>query len=657
KQQVSCDHTQPVCLRCRRRKQDRHCVYTVSSKSTTAVVEASLPSSASVTSPIIRSEDVEYSRTSLPISASGMSPSLVRTPKDRPPAARANATGYLGYTSYCTVIEETLSILSGERQDNTPGDSMGEDPIHISPKVLQLGVTILRHVPYPEEGNNLFQRDSTIYDTWINRIAQRFLGTLYSTFGKHLGHDRTVANYEEMARRICFNSSRPVSKLPDTDAWLDQFCGPNLRWESLGLLFNYWDLGQSRLQRNDPRPREIYPTRTTQECLILCVELGQEFSDGNLFLVYLKYRRTTLESCISGDASRQTWQYHADMISSLTFLGMHAEDTSHSSYEPTLCSESIRRIVATAIIIDKVTVAFTGRPPLLSQKFVTTPMPLDLKDDYLFLGHEARVEKVRNTLDERGWNTEGGFYSSTYTRARFMLAKIREQIAGIALGSESHTSVEDLQSLKEKQAADVSGFPPVLLWRPDDLIDHNVDPQALFTRLLLRLETVLNEFFLERLFLRKGHTDGGPLLAASFELVSLVLHLWTHLDRFERVRQDFEWLLVGYGAPGGGILCKCLLKSRSSTLSVSEPHITRSAVIQKLSLLVGFLDWVKPKAPNADLCHEIKSVIQQVLDQALNMAPNDTTILEGPDWNFGAQLDFSFDLMDTFDWLRTDFAT
>lgn len=114
--------------------------------------------------------------------------------------------------------------------------------------------------------------------------------------------------------------------------------------------------------------------------------------------------------------------------------------------------------------------------------------------------------------------------------------------------------------------------------------------------------------------------------------------------------------LIGYGASPGGILCKCLLKSTSSQMHPSKPAITRSAVIQKLSLLVGFLDWVSPSAPNADLCKDCKSVIQCVLDQALNSVPGESPLaLGGMDWDFSPQLDFNFGLMDTFDWMRSDY--
>lgn len=68
-------------------------------------------------------------------------------------------------------------------------------------------------------------------------------------------------------------------------------------------------------------------------------------------------------------------------------------------------------------------------------------------------------------------------------------------------------------------------------------------------------------------------------------------------------------------------------------------------------MLIGFFDWVQPSAPNAKLCANCRGIIQQVMDQCLNTSiqPAGPTF---PVWDFGEQPDFSFELMDTFDWLR-----
>lgn len=114
---------------------------------------------------------------------------------------------------------------------------------------------------------------------------------------------------------------------------------------------------------------------------------------------------------------------------------------------------------------------------------------------------------------------------------------------------------------------------------------------------------------------------------------------------------------MAYAVPGGGILCLELLKPTLHIRPHRDPRITRSSIIQKLSLLVGYLTWVSPSGPNGNLCSDARSVIQRVLDQTLNTAPS---VHEPPaviDWDYSTQVDFEFDLLDTFDWNRPDFPS
>lgn len=192
----------------------------------------------------------------------------------------------------------------------------------------------------------------------------------------------------------------------------------------------------------------------------------------------------------------------------------------------------------------------------------------------------------------------------------------------------------------------------------------NITIETVYSRTLVQIEQLQNIFFIERLLLRRGHPDSGELLRISYEMVTLTLTFWLHKDRFIGVRADFEWLVssyfillpcsrssltnkgkvMAYAAPGGGILCLELLKP------TNNPNVRRSAIIQQLSLLVGFLAWVSPGAPNADLCANCRTVIQHVLDHTLNGIPH-----EGGLGHFDANEGFfNFDLLDTFGWLRAE---
>lgn len=84
-----------------------------------------------------------------------------------------------------------------------------------------------------------------------------------------------------------------------------------------------------------------------------------------------------------------------------------------------------------------------------------------------------------------------------------------------------------------------------------------------------------------------------------------------------------------------------------------NPKITRSNIIQQLSLLIGFLDWVGRRGPNGDLCLSCSTVIEGVLNYVLNPRDDESWPPSNMD---DMQLDFNFELFDTYDWLRGDAA-
>ncbi|KAH8894588.1 hypothetical protein GQ53DRAFT_858041 [Thozetella sp. PMI_491] len=500
-----------------------------------------------------------------------------------------------------------------------------------------MAITVLTHVPEPEQGYALL-REPKPMDTWIHIIARRILGSLYREFGAVFGKNRSQAQLEWLAHKICMNCTRCVSDNTNgPDEWLAQFEGPNLRWESLA---------DPERKLPDIRPLYDYYFPAAHECLVRCIELSQEFCDSNVILLYLHYRQTNLESLVSGEAGRQVWRSHATTVSAVTFFGLHAE-TDGSDYRPTLQSEAKRRVLAAVIDVDKELAAFTGRMPLLSHAFTTKPLPLDLKDEYLFMDEETLFAKAQETLDSRGWNTEGGIYSATYLRGGVILSRLREQVIEIALG---HAATK-LKALQEETIAE---FPGQLVYSPADLLDPAVGDIEIQARLSVRFEKLQNEFYMDRLLLRKGHVDDGTLLNTSFELISAVITLWTNAHRFVRNRANLGWTSICYGAPAGAILCKELLRPTLSGLHPKNPAITRSSIIQKLSLFVGCLEWVTMWGSNRELCRECKSVIQRVLDHALNATGAEQQMTGLTDWDLDVPLDFNFDLLEAFDYLRPD---
>lgn len=190
----------------------------------------------------------------------------------------------------------------------------------------------------------------------------------------------------------------------------------------------------------------------------------------------------------------------------------------------------------------------------------------------------------------------------------------------------------------------------------------------LYAKLLIRLEYLQNRFFIERQANKlENVTLSTRLIQVSTEIVSLTLVFWTHKDRMLAVNADIAWLVLGFASPAAGILCLELLRQDTLEDASTNRSFSRSELVQKLSLLRGLLDWIKPLnvMPNRNHTNFVGKVIERVLDQTLN-APRDFSLgmgnwgqeLElgfGEDLELGAATnDFAFDLLDTFDWLRPD---
>jgi hypothetical protein len=107
-----------------------------------------------------------------------------------------------------------------------------------------------------------------------------------------------------------------------------------------------------------------------------------------------------------------------------------------------------------------------------------------------------------------------------------------------------------------------------------------------------------------------------------------------------------------YGMPSAGILCTELLKQVRQPNEV-DVKLPTSEVVQNLSLMIGFLEWIRPTAGNYKLCQRMSRVIRRVLDQVFapgeNQSAQNNEITPAEDTS---STDFvSFDDLDDFEWL------
>ncbi|KAL6855627.1 fungal-specific transcription factor domain-containing protein [Trichoderma novae-zelandiae] len=651
RRKVACDHRTPTCSRCGRGGIADKCVYLPQpgqpnhrhgSISRSAAVPPSRPSSGAA---------------SVPVSS-------------RPPQANHSEcnVGYLGATSFSAFYEEAQKRLpAADKRESESEVMLPLKGVEVFSHLDEVALSVLRQIPDKASSQLLARLYSSFYGGWNWLSGQWLNDSLWTAFGTALDREtRDEEQLRRMAFKLCRNGAVSLEEShTDVQAWFDEYSGSNLRWESLGLLFIFWAGGARRLPERPAICSDCevlhhnhagHLVRQYKAAAWKCIELSRDAANSNMLLAFLVLGHSLLESNISGDAGMQYWRTHGDLMAMTTYLGLHVSPNA-DPMDCAITTQAKRQLFAAIFTHDKVTATFTGRPAFLSRRFSSTPLPLDMSDDMLLSRHPpAGYGDYR--VDENGWSTDGKIYVTTTLRARAMLAYVRDEILEIALQSMEFGGKSALLNLKRREMQIVAGFPPCILYQPDDVNNPDVSGRDLYARLLVWLEHLQNLFFIERL-LSKQDSEEAPsrLFDISLEMVTLAHLFWTHQNRLKTVEDCVEWTTASFAAPAGGILCMELL--RGTTHGALSPAATKAVVVEKLGMLAAFLDWVGPGSPNYDICSGVKRVVRRVLEQALEM-PVQTNLLDGgghwsmEDWSPDLNSFFNFDLLDTFEWLRPE---
>ncbi|KAF4447031.1 hypothetical protein F53441_9392 [Fusarium austroafricanum] len=450
-------------------------------------------------------------------------------------------------------------------------------------------LVVLQYLPGRPEALMIFHDEPGPENTasWSHVAISRIIKSLRQLFRRFEGSESFE---EQVADVLCRNTSRPIQDTFEKfDDWIAQFCGPNIRWESIGLLWAHVEglsdalstLYHRQLQWVEGKQSSVI----SHEHLHYCIEITRQFTAGNDLLLDLCRRQAALGTLVYGDASPVYWNSHSLCISMLLFLGHHASgEASRPQLEPekpSFCVENRRFIYSYIFAGDKSMVSFTGRPPLLSRRYCSSLPPLDLPDSCMT--SEDTLTEEFNALDYRGWNTKGEVYSNSYIRARYLMSCVFDEVIEVALGKDAHPTIEYLQSIKARVTQTFIEMPSHLIFKYEDLDDPDLDIHVLYLRILLHLAHRRDIFVIERLLLAHGAIDDGSLLTISFDLVKVTVMLWIHKNRFAPMRRNFEWLLVAYGGPGAGILCQELLRPTFFGVHPLNPTLSRSNIVQQLT--------------------------------------------------------------------------
>ncbi|ESZ95424.1 hypothetical protein SBOR_4165 [Sclerotinia borealis F-4128] len=635
KAKTRCDHTIPICLRCQRKGAATNCIYVPSHPS-----NHGHSSNSSISGFTHRVEDV--------INDPQPTPKISESTDLRVDGAAPSrkVLGFYGPTSF------SAPFLENENDFVSDVDEGGESPLDpistsTSPTLpilandqqnaqMSSGIRILSQLPDQVTCEFLMARYYTVKSmeyAFHKPTILYCMQSLWTTFGQSLRRPRKVEKLRDIVNLLSRNTSTDFPDSEDGKAWLSSLSGQQAAVMRNKEQESFFDT-QSGRRKN----RLVFATEL-HDCAEDCLQICSKMDVGNILMLSLLWKTNTLESKIIGDTSVKLWRRQGETIHLATALGLH-----HCDARPdagvTTSLEIKRRIFSAVFVNDKTLSIFTGRPPGLSHRYNSCPLPLDLEDEVLLADKEA-IQEAASKLDENGWNKE-------------------DEILEISLGNVNQFSEGRILELRKRNEELQDQLPPWL--RLSASTPTNFSTTTHWIQTTLKFNCLQCTFILEQVFVKKVDGDRQPLLDTSRQLLALTVSMWTSRDRFLTYYSEYDWIIMCYGIPSAGVICVELIKEMGNPAIEPAYYLPRSEVIQNLSLLVGFLDWVRPTAANHDLCGRMQQIVKRTLDKILDPpkitnTPRTSSATTVPisDMNFEHIVMDDLDWLDTIDWAKGPF--
>jgi len=148
-----------------------------------------------------------------------------------------------------------------------------------------------------------------------------------------------------------------------------------------------------------------------------------------------------------------------------------------------------------------------------------------------------------------------------------------------------------------------------------DTIPKSSEGRVLVSQAYLMLNLLQNRFLIDRVAITRGFPKGQRLLNTALEMMDLTNMFWIKSDQLMVYASSFDWIFTCYGIPAAGVLCVELLKQATGQ---NVLQFSRSDAIQKLTMFIGFLEWIRPTDGNFLLAGRLKKVVRRILDRVLD---------------------------------------
>ncbi|KAI9054513.1 hypothetical protein LZ554_001670 [Drepanopeziza brunnea f. sp. 'monogermtubi'] len=559
-----------------------------------------------------------------------------------------------GTTRYSAVFSENHAsfgpaILDEAGEIGARVPHSGSNPPHLglddSNARRELAINTMMEFPTLRTCESLMQNVPEMYDVWQSPVMIRqCLNQVWTEYGACLGTNRSRESVSVMVDDILETGKRPLSN-PDprgTDgtSWHNWFGGPRLRWEMIGILFTWAGMIFRHKQECDrifELPEQQGRNRKTaaenmRVCANSCLRLCDDFVEINDIIIVLMKNCAKLRSNIISDESDHLRMDFGTTGAAFITAGLHRLPVS-----PILTPLSQYRCIISSSFfhLDKCESLFNGRPPILDKRFCYIPLPLDLSEEDVYNGDE-RFQAAVKRLDANGWNTDNQIYATTWLRAVSLLSPIREEILGLSLTASLKYTKAQVDALVTQLEQIVGTYPPHIRYHTIEHPDHSQSrkraPHEIYLITRIQLDILQCAFLLQRLLVSRGYCNGQKLFNIAYDMIHVVLSLWSDSEHLRDFNFAFDWIILSYGIPCAGILCLELLRASNlappmaptETMPSPTPvQLSRSEVVQTLTMFIAFLNWIRPTDNNVQLCGKFKKVVKRIIDTAID-APRPT---------------------------------
>lgn len=553
---------------------------------------------------------------------------------DKDTAFRQSAR-YYGPTSFSAVFSEGAKLSEdldiGEARRKHPANwpfgqpLLGrERPSAPSVRMHQV-LKALWNIPSREMCEKLLGTFDSLHHYLMNSVMIRHcIETLWSSFGAELDGPRTYEKLARIANVLFKNEEMPLSQAPEDGMdWLNGFMGQNLRFEMMGMLFCFFGMSYQTLQdwdeifqapENGGRDRKETSWRM-KECADICLKMCEISEENNEISIALMVCNAVLESVCTGDESFQLRRRHGDLVVCSIAAGIH-KLPDYASRKVTTASEWKTRLFAVVYTENIDHASLNGTPPALSARYCNIRTPYDISDEDLFLP-QVELAKVVAKLDHNGWDSSGSqLHHATFHRVRQLLAENREEILEISLGIDVLLSQDRIDDLYRRCQEIYDNLPEQVKYHPQDKIPAGTSARTYISQAYLTLNWLQSRLLIDRIAVTRGFPQNGQrLLNTALELIDLTNMFWIKRDQLMLWVSAFDWIFTCYGIPAAGVICVELLRQATGQ---SVLQFSRSDAIQKLTMFIGFLAWIRPTDGNYLLAGRLKRVITRILDRVLD---------------------------------------